>query len=409
MIPAQKLPIASSAPGLTFLEGVRVLDLTTSIAGPYGTQLLADLGATVLKVERPPHGDDCRAWGPPFLDGQSLWFIAVNRNKLSVSIDYATQSGYELLQKLVSEADVVVVNQVLHAQRKLRIDFATLGHLRDDLVHASITGFGLTGRRKDMPCYDLIAEGHSGVMDLTGEAGGEPQKVGTPAADMLAGHDAALAIIAALLRRSRTGRGCEIDVSLVASMTRFMTPRLVSYLGSGALPRRSGGRDSVIAIYQTFDTADLPLTLGLGNDRIWTRFWQCVGDEAYGKESRFATNALRREHRGEIVRHIQHLLKMRTRAEWLDLFTGARVPAGPINRLDEVVSDLDLLEGGLVYRIRDTAGNDIPQVGLGIRFDGCSEACVRPPPRLGEESDAALELWLRRGRAAPRPAVKQGT
>ena len=394
MTPTQRLPADNASSGLTFLKGVKVLDLTTSIAGPYATQLLADLGATVVKIERPPHGDDCRAWGPPFLDGESLWFIAVNRNKLSVVLDYSKEAGAEVLRRLVQVADVVAVNQVASAQRKLGIDYATLRGLRRGLIHASITGFGLTGKRSEMPCYDLIAEGYSGVMDLTGDLDGQPQKVGTPAADLLAGQDAALAIAAALVRRGVTGEGCEVDVALVDSMTRFMAPRLVPYLGSGVLSRRSGGRDSVIAIYQMFETADEPLTLGLGNDRIWTRFWHCVGDEEYGRNERFTTNAMRRESREEIVQRIQELLRTRPRADWLHRFAKARVPAGPINRLDDIAKDDELLARHLLYRVRTPSGHDIPQVGLGIRFDGHSEACLHPPPKLGEHNESVLAQWL---------------
>lgn len=408
MTPTQNLPAGSGSSGLAFLHGVKVLDLTSSIAGPYATQLLADLGATVVKIERPPDGDDCRAWGPPFLDGESLWFIAVNRNKLSVVLDYSEQPGLDVLRRLVQVADVVVVNQVASAQRKLGVDYPTLSELRHGLIHASITGFGLSGERSDMPCYDLIAEGYSGVMDLTGEPEGQPQKVGTPAADMLAGQDAALAVLAALVRRARSGEGCEIDISLVDSMTRFMAPRLVPYLGSGVLSRRSGGRDSVIAIYQTFDTADEPLTLGLGNDRIWTRFWECVGDEAFGRDPRFATNALRRDNRQEIVERIRAVLEAKPRAEWLQRFAAARVPAGPINRLDEIAKDAHLLARHLLYRVPTPGGQDIPQVGLGIRFDGRSEGCLRPPPRLGEHNEAVLAQWLRpdaQEGTAPRPSA----
>jgi crotonobetainyl-CoA:carnitine CoA-transferase CaiB-like acyl-CoA transferase len=394
MTPVQNLPASNGPRGLNFLEGVKVLDLTTSIAGPYATQLLADLGATVVKIERPPLGDDCRAWGPPFLDGESLWFIAVNRNKQSLVLDYSTEAGVEILRRLVQVADVVVVNQVRSAQCKLGIDYDALSKLRQGVIHASITGFGLTGSRSEMPCYDLIAEGYSGVMDLTGEPDGEPQKVGTPAADMLAGQDAALAVLAALVRRNATGEGCEIDVSLVESMTRFMAPRLVPYLGSGVMSRRSGGRDSVIAIYQMFETADEPLTLGLGNDRIWGRFWSSVGDEEFGRHARFATNALRRENRGEIVSRIATILKTKSRSEWLQRFAESRIPAGPINRLDDIANDEGLLDRQLFYRVRSRNGDDIPQVGLGIKFDGRSEACVRAPPRLGEHSNAVLEQWL---------------
>jgi crotonobetainyl-CoA:carnitine CoA-transferase CaiB-like acyl-CoA transferase len=378
---------------LTFLEGIKVLDLTTSLAGPYATQLLADLGASVVKIERPPLGDDSRAWGPPFIDGDALWFIAVNRNKQSVVLDYGTEAGTQALRQLVQVADVVVVNQVESVQRKFGVDFETLREHRQGLIHASITGFGLTGSRKDLPCYDLIAEGYSGVMDLTGEAQGEPQKIGTPAGDLLAGQDAALAIVAALVRRNSTGQGCQIDVALVDSMTRFMAPRLVPYLGSGVLPRRSGARDSVIAIYQTFDTADEPLTLGLGNDRIWKRFWECVGDADYGRADGFASNTLRRQNRDEIVTRIQQILKTQPRAAWLEQFAAARVPAGPINRLDQVADDEELRARGLIYRVSSINGADLPQVGLGIKFDGESEACRISPPKLGQDTEQVLRAW----------------
>lgn len=387
-IPADRLPPSPGGP-FSFLEGVQVIDLTTSIAGPYGAQLLADLGAEVLKIERPGSGDDTRAWGPPFLEGESLWFMSVNRNKRSIALDYARDAGRAVLHELVRRADVVLVNQTPAVREKLGIDDAALLALRADLILASVTGFGCTGERRDQPCYDLIAEGYSGVMDLTGELDREPQKVGTPAADMLAGMDAAFAILAALLDRHRTGRGHRIDVSMVESMTRFMTPRLVSYLGSGELPRRSGARDSVIAIYQVFETADDMLTLGLGNDLIWKRFWTAVGRPQRAEDPRFRTNAERRAARAEIVAEIQSILSTRPRAEWLRLFAEVRVPAGPINRLDETASDPALLARGLFYGV-SAGGRAYPQVGLGIQIDEQAAGASLPPPRLGEHTEEVL-------------------
>lgn len=391
-LPMDDLP-TRSAPALDLLVGIKVLDLTTSIAGPYAGQLLADLGATVVKVEKPGAGDDARAWGPPFLHGESLWFMSVNRGKHSITLDFASDSGRELLHGLARQCDVVLVNLVARAQQKLGIDAVTLQSLNPALVHVSLTGFGLQGERADLPCYDLIAEGYSGVMDLTGEPDNGPQKVGTPAADMLAGHDSAMAVLAALLRRQRDGRGCAIDVSMVESMTRFMSPRLLPYLGSGEITRRSGGRDSVIAIYQVFETADGPMTLGLGNDAIWKRFWTAVGDPAVAGLERFATNADRRACRAEIVEHIAAILRQQPRSNWLALFAQARVPAGPIYRVDEVGADPVLRDAGFVYRT-ETAAGAIPQVGLGIRFDGRTEGNALPPPRLGEHNVQILGDWL---------------
>lgn len=370
------------------LDGIVVLDLTTSIAGPYATMLLSDFGAEVIKVER-SEGDDTRAWGPPFLDGESLWFLSVNRNKQSVRLNYGTPEGSRLLEALIARSDVLVSNQLSETQRKLGLDAETLRARHPRLIHVSITGFGMSGRNAVLPCYDLIAEGYSGIMDLTGLPDSEPQKVGAPAADMLGGADAAMAVLAALHRRQRTGQGAKIDISLVESMVRFTSPRIVPHLGSGEVLRRSGGRDSVIAIYQTFDTADLPITLGLGNDRIWARFWEAVGQPGKALGGDVASNASRRMHRARIVADIQEILLTRSRAEWLALFRDARIPAGPIYRIDEVVQDEHLLERGLFYRI-ERDGHSVPQVSLGIRIDDAPAGAFSPPPRLGEHTEDVL-------------------
>src|SRR5690606_4787450 len=219
-------------------------------------------------------------------------------------LDVTNPHGREVLLELLERADVLVLNMVSRVQQKLRLDYETLKEQFPNLIHASLTGFGLEGMRSNLPCYDLIAEGYSGVMDLTGEFENPPQKVGTPAADLLAGQDVTMAVMAAWIKRQRTGKGCQIDVALHTSMTRFMGPRLASYLASGELPRRSGGRDSVIAIYQVFDTADEPLSLGLGNDGIWRRFWEAVGEPEVGADPTYASNADRREHREAIVQRI---------------------------------------------------------------------------------------------------------
>ena len=392
MNPADTLP-GKEGGQLDLLAGVRVLDLSTSIAGPYAGQLLGDMGATVIKVEKPGGGDDCRAWGPPFLDDESLWYLSVNRNKHSVTLDFATEAGYQLLAKMVAQCDVILLNLVARTQTKLKLDYATLSKIKPDLVHVSITGFGLTGARADMACYDLIAEGYSGVMDLTGEPDSPPQKVGTPAADMLAGHDAAMAVVAALFRRERTRQGCQIDISMTESMARFLAPRMSPYLGSGEVPRRSGGRDSVIAIYQVFDTADLPMTLGLGNDAIWQRFWAAVGEPQRGLDATHDSNVKRRTHRPEIVAEISRVLATKPRAHWLVAFAKARVPAGPINRVDEVTQDAELQRRGFIYAV-ERDGFKIPQVGLGIQFDGQSEGCAKLPPRLGEDNASVYGEWL---------------
>ena len=392
MLPLDTLP-APGAPSIQLLAGVTVIDLTTSIAGPYAAMLLGDMGARVIKIERPGKGDDCRAWGPPWLERESLWFLSVNRNKESVTLDYTADAGRRVLHDMLKKTDVVIVNLVERVQKKLGIDYAALQAVKPDLVCVSLTGFGLTGARKDFPCYDLIAEGYSGVMDLTGEAASPPQKIGTPAADLISGMDAVMATLAALFDRARTGRGHHIDIAMVDSMTRFMSPRIVPYLGSGEVPQRTGARDSVIAVYQAFDTLDKPLTLGLGNDAIWQRFWQAVGQPEKGADPRHASNADRRAARAEIVSGIQQILKTRPRDEWLRVFMQAKVPAGPVNSIDDLARDPELIARGLLYTA-DAGGRRVPQVGFGIGVDGSNATYRLPPPKLGEHTAAVLRDWL---------------
>lgn len=392
--PADALPVKSMGQGFNLLAGVRVVDLTTSVAGPSATMLLADMGAEVLKIERPTGGDDARSWGPPFLDGESLWFLSVNRNKKSIALDYSQPEGLDILYRLVSHADIVVVNLSPRVARKLKVDSATLQRLYPSLIYVSVTGFGLTGDRADWTCYDLIAEGYSGVMDLTGAAGGEPQKVGAPAADMLAGQDAAFAAVSALYARQRTGLGHVIDVALVDSMTRFLACRITPYLGSGEIPARSGGKDSVIAIYQSFDTSDHPITLGLGNDNLWQKFWTAIGRPEVVSTPGMTTNAERRNRRPEIVAMISEILREKPRSHWLALLREARIPAGPINSVDQLVADEALLERGMFYRTQAAHGGMVPQVGTGIVVDGQSNSPRSMPPALGEHTEDVLQKLL---------------
>lgn len=384
-LPLDELPIKSPGGRSLLLDGTRVLDLTSSLAGPYATMLLADFGAEVIKVERPGIGDDARQWWPPAYAGESLWYLSVNRNKRSVTLDYSTPEGRELLNQMVERCDVLVTNQLPVVMQKLGVDYESVRAIQPDIVYVSLTGFGIGGKRQNEPCYDLTAEGYSGVMDLTGESANDPQKIGTPAADLLAGTDAALGCLAALMDRMRSGRGHLVEVSLVESMTRFLTPRIVSYLGSGDVPRRSGAKDSVIAIYQVFATADEPMTLALSNDGIWRRFCASIGRSDLAADPTLATNKGRVVRRAELVQMIQQTLLRRTRSDWLDLLRRHDVPAGPINRVDEVVRDKELLARSLFYAMEND-GAPIPQVGLGIRFDGMSAGYDCPPPQLGADT-----------------------
>jgi crotonobetainyl-CoA:carnitine CoA-transferase CaiB-like acyl-CoA transferase len=382
------LPKSVDAP-LRLLAGVRVVDVTTSLAGPYATLLLADLGAEIIKVERPGIGDDSRHWKPPELGGKALWYCSINRNKRSVALDYSNEAGREVLFDLVRSSDVFITNQLPMVQAKLGIDWKSIKAVKPDIVFVSLTGFGLEGARSDDPCYDLIAEGYSGVMDLTGSEDRGPQKVGTPAADLLAGTDAALACVAALFERRSSGSGHLIDIALVDSMVRFMTPKLVSYMGTGTVPRRTGGTDSVIAVYQVFETADEPITLGLANNNTWRRFCNAVGLQHLINDPALADNAGRVEARSRLVAEIAPIMHTRSRAAWLELFNQEKVPAGPINSLDQVVADKDLRDRGLFYQV-DDAGVGLPQVGLGITVDREVAGCAIIPQHLGQDTDRVL-------------------
>lgn len=392
-LPQDDLPLLAPSPGFQLLAGVRVLDVTSSIAGPYGTMLLADLGADVVKVERVGVGDDSRGWGPPFLEEHALWYAAVNRNKRSVDLDLRADDGRGTLQSLVAASDVVVTSLRDGAMSRLGIAYEQVRQLRPDLIHCTITGYGLTGPKSELPGYDLIAEAFSSVMDLTGEPGSGPQKVGTAAADLLAGMDAAFAIVAALYDRKQTGRGHQLDISLAESMTRFMTPKLASYLGSGEPQRRSGGRDSVIAIYQVFNTADEPIVLALGNDAIFTRFCRAAGLDELDGDPAYATNSDRRAHREQLVARIQLALVDRPAHWWLELCHKADVPAGPINRVEDVVADEHLRARSMLYRLPVGSGA-LPQVNTGWLLDGEPNGYRLPPPRLGAHRSQVLSEWL---------------
>jgi crotonobetainyl-CoA:carnitine CoA-transferase CaiB-like acyl-CoA transferase len=392
-LPLADLPAMDEGRGFDLLDGIRVLDLTTSIAGPYAALLLADLGADVVKIERAGRGDDSRQFGPPFLNGDALWYLSVNRNKRSVALDFADPADVGVLTELACAADVVITTLREPLLCRLGLDYPTVRARRPDIVFATITGYGLTGPNSGLPGYDLIAEGVSGIMALTGEATTGPQKVGAPAADILAGMDAAFAVVAALYDRARTGRGHLLDLSLVESMTRMLSPKLTSYLGSGELQRRSGGRDSVVAIYQAFDTADDPINLALGNDAIFERFCTVMDRQEWSANPEYSNNRGRREHRAHLVTEIQKLLLERTATEWLELFAKADVPAGPVNNLEAVVTDPHLLARGLFYRHGD-GDEAIPQVNTGWQLDGAANRLRRRPPALGADTADVLTDWL---------------
>lgn len=376
------------------LKGIRVVDLTTSYAGPFCTMLLADMGAEVIKIEEPCHGDDSRAWGPPFCEGGiSPWFLSANRNKKSVTLNLRQVEGLEILKALVAKSDVFVVSMSKRVLNKMGLSYGELSSLNQGLIFCSITGFGQTGPYSERLCYDLIAEGIGGIMSVTGD-NDQPQKVGTAAGDILAAHHACFAIAACLYRRQTSGRGEFIDVCLLDSIVSFVTPRIVSFLATGELPRPDANRSTPLAIYQPVKTKDGFLNLGVGNDRIWERLCRALGLEEMLQIPQYATNAGRRKHREEIVRRLEEVLEREPTQYWFNYLGERGVPCGPIYYLNEVAADPHVKERGLIFYLEHEQVGLIPQVAPPWKLDTTEERFHSPPPNLGEHDDEVLREWL---------------
>ncbi|WP_106815072.1 CaiB/BaiF CoA transferase family protein [Microbacterium timonense] len=326
------------------LAGLRVLDLTTSYAGPTASMYLADLGAEVVKVERPGVGDDARTWGPPFVDGASAWFASANRNKRSFALDIGSEEGRALLHRLIATADVFLQNVNPSKLGRLGIDPDELTQRHPRLIYCSISGFGFDGPARDQPGYDLAAQARSGLMSVTGARGGSPQRVSTALSDIVTGMCAALAISAAVVRQRGEGVGEVIDVSLLDSDLALMAPRIAAYLAGDPEPAPSGGTDSVLAVYQTFPTADRDIVVAIGNDSMWQRFSTCLGLTELAADDDLATNAGRREQRGRITAAIAAKLAEHRAEHWLAVLGERGVPCSLVQSLSEVVTDPQVVE-----------------------------------------------------------------
>jgi crotonobetainyl-CoA:carnitine CoA-transferase CaiB-like acyl-CoA transferase len=368
------------------LAGIRVVDLTTSYAGPTATMYLADLGADVIKVERPGHGDDGRAWGPPFSDGESVWFASANRGKRSITLDLRSNAGREVFERLLGASDVLVqsFNPAKLGAMGLGPDAVLERH--PGLVYCAISGFGLTGPDAGLSGYDLVAQARSGLMSVTGEAGGPPQRVSTALSDIVTGMMAALAITAALHRRRETGRGDVVDVSLLDSDLALMAPRIASFMAGDPEPAPSGGADSVLAVYQSFETADARIVLAIGNDALWARFCGLLGLSRLCADPRLADNAGRRAHRAELLPPIVAALRTRTAALWLAEFGRAGVPAAPVQSLSQVVTDPQVVARGTVL----PGADGLHGVRTPWRFGSQERYTPRRAPVLGADTAAVL-------------------
>ena len=378
-----------SAEGGGPLRGVVVLDLTRALAGPYCTLMLGDLGADVLKVE-PPGGDETRTWGPPFVNGEASYFLSVNRNKRSLVLNLKVPAAVAVLRRLAQHADVLVENFRPGTLDRLGLSPEAALALNPRLIYCAVTGFGQDGPRRDQPAYDLILQGMGGVMSLTGEPGGGPQKVGIPIADLAAGMFAAYAVVAALYERERSGVGQIVDTSMLGGQVALLSYQAGAFFATGRPPGRVGNRHSQIAPYETFPTADGYLNVGVANEALWGRFCEALGLGVLRADPRFATNADRVRNREALVAAITPRLRELTSAEVLATLEAAEVPCGPIYDLGQVFADPQVEHLGLRPTIEHPQAGEVAMTGLPYRLSRTPGGVRLPPPLLGEHTDAVL-------------------
>jgi len=380
------------------LAGIRVLDLSRVLAGPWCTQLLADLGAEVIKIERPGAGDDTRHWGPPWhvRDGEKVaaYFLSANRGKRSAAIDLATEEGAALVRRLAGYSDVVVENFKVGGLAKFGLDAASLREANPRLVIASITGFGQDGPYSNRSGYDFIIQGLGGLMSITGRPDGEPgggaMRVGVAVADLFTGLYAAVAIVSALYRREKTGEGALVDMALFDTQLAMLANQASNALVAGEDPPRQGNTHPNIVPYQPFEAADQPIIIAVGNSRQFARLAEICGHPEWVADERFATNSARVANRGDLVRLIAKCIRARPAAQWLEKLENAGIPAGPINSVSQALADVQAQHRGMVRMI---AG--MPLVGSPVRIDGERADCDLPPPALGEHTaDVLQELGI---------------
>jgi formyl-CoA transferase len=383
------------------VEGVRVLDLSRVLAGPWATQLLADLGADVIKVEKPGAGDDTRHWGPPWLEHGdekvAAYFLAANRGKRSVAIDFATEEGAALVRRMAADADVVVENFKVGGLKKFGLDAASLRAAYPQLVYASITGFGQDGPYAARAGYDYIIQGMGGLMSLTGvpdgEPGGGPMKVGVAVADLFTGMYTASAILAALYRREQTGEGATIDMALLDTQLAMLANQASNAMVGGKDPRRLGVGHPNIVPYQPFSASDQSIIIAVGNDRQFARLSHLVGHPEWAEDPAFATNPARVAARETLVPLIASVIATKPAAHWLEQLEAAGIPAGPINTISQALADPQAIHRGAMIAAGGGALGDVPMVGSPIRIDGKRTDAPLPPPALGEHGEL-LNKWL---------------
>lgn len=372
------------------LDGIKVLDLSRILAGPYGTQILADHGAEVWKVEIPLKGDDTRAFGPPFQNGESAYFLSVNRNKRSLTVNMKHPDGIALVKELAAKADVLVENFRPGALDRLGLDFESAIKLNSRLVYCSVSGFGQTGPWSDKPGYDLAMQGMGGIMSLTGETDGPPMKVGTSIADIVSGIYAAQGILLALLARTRTGRGQRVDISMLDGQISLLTYQAGIFFAEGKSPTRKGNQHPTICPYETFRTSDGYLNLAVGNDKLWLVFCDLVARADLKADARFTTNPQRVAARNELFPILTAIFATKTTAEWIIALENAGVPAGPILTVQETLELQQTKAREMVIEMDHPKAGPIKLTGIPIKLSDTPPAARTPPPTLGQHTDEVL-------------------
>ena len=375
------------------LESITVLDLSRALAGPYCTMMLADMGAEIIKLEMPGRGDDSRSWGPPFVEGESAYFMSVNRNKKSITLNLKSEKSKEIIEKLIKKADVIVENFRPGTMDKLGLSYENVAELNPEIIYASISGFGQDGPYRLLPGFDQVIQGMGGLMSVTGEPGGPPIKVGVAVADIAGGMFAAYGIMIALFNRQRTGKGQMIDVSLLDSQVAWLTYRAGSFFASGKIPQPLGSGHPNIVPYQAFKANDTYVNIAAGNDQLWQKFCSAVGLEDIVENPKFATNAKRVENRNELVNIISNIVSSKNAQEWLDILTKAGVPCGPIYTLDEIFTDPQVLHRNMVKDLDHIKAGKIKVTGVPVKLSATPGEILTAPPVLGQHTkEILLEL-----------------
>jgi crotonobetainyl-CoA:carnitine CoA-transferase CaiB-like acyl-CoA transferase len=372
------------------LAGIRVLDLTRALSGPFATMILGDLGADVIKVEDTWHGDDTRRWGPPFQGDDAAYFLSINRNKRGVSVNLKTPEGRDIAQRLAGGSDILMENFRPGTAARLGLGYEELSQSNPGLIYASISGYGQTGPSADLPGYDAVAQAVSGMMSVTGEAGGEPVRSGTSLADVGAGMWALVGILAALHARHATGRGQLIDISLLDGQVAWLTYVAGKYFATGVTPGRHGSAHESLAPYQVFPTADDPLMVAVGSDGLWQRFTAATGLDELTSDPRYATNPDRVKNRDTLIPRITRALAARGCAEWAGRLNAAGVPAGPVNTVPAALEQPQVAAREMVVELEHPVAGMLRMLGTPLKLSAQPASIRRPPPVLGQHTDEIL-------------------